>query len=92
MHAKHILQLFMVTFGHQRKAILMFEVLIEKQVTNYETSSSEIDKKKSIKRLTILSTLYIIKKLLKKNFHSTRESNPGSLGCEPSVLPLHHEG
>ncbi len=24
-------------------------------------------------------------------FRSTQESNPGSLGCEPSVLPLHHE-
>ncbi len=23
-------------------------------------------------------------------FHFTRDSNPGSLGCEPSVLPLHH--
>ncbi len=25
-------------------------------------------------------------------FNSTWESNPGSLGCEPRVLPLHHEG
>ena len=34
----------------------------------------------------------VFRKIAHRLFYSARESNPGFLGCEPSVLPLHHEG
>ena len=34
----------------------------------------------------------VFRKIAHRFFYSARESNPGSLGCEPSALPLHHGG